>query len=297
MSRCNCLMVVLLLLAGGLLCAQATAQPGDPFAPIFQAIDQQQYDRACELLQPLVESNNARAIYVLAYMYQEGQGLPIDLQKANQLYAQSAALKFHPAMNNLGISYRDGRGLAQSYQQALELFTQAAALGNRQAALNTGLLYVNGHGVRRDYVEGYAWYLISDLDIARRFMAELEQKVLTAQDIDKAKARAQDLQRELDALEKDILNEGKPGGIAALVRTQNDGRVVVAAVAPGSKTAEMGLQSNDELIEVDGKPVKGLSQQEITTLLQGPAGSIINLRLKRGQQNVQLAFPREPIGN
>jgi C-terminal processing protease CtpA/Prc len=297
MSRCKCIVVALLLLTGALRSAPATAQPGDPFAPIFQAIDQQQYDRARELLQPLVEGNNARAIYILAYMYQAGQGLPVDLQKANELYAKSAALKFDPAVNNLGVSYRDGRGLAQSYQQALELFTQAAALGNRQAALNAGVLYVNGQGVRRDYVEGYAWYLIADTDVARRNMAELEQKVLTAQDIDKAKARAQDIRRELDALAAEILNEGKPGGIAALVSTQSDGRVVVTAVKPGSKTAEMGLQPDDELIEVDGKPVKGLSQQQIATLLQGPAGSIINLRLKRGQQNVQLAFPREPIGN
>jgi len=80
---------------------------------------------ARELLQPLVERNNARAIYVLAYMYQVGQGMPVDLQKSSQLYAKSAELKFNPAMNNLGVSYRDGRGVEQSYPQALELFTQA----------------------------------------------------------------------------------------------------------------------------------------------------------------------------
>jgi C-terminal processing protease CtpA/Prc len=297
MSHFKLTVVALLLIAGWWLCSPATAQQSDPFAPIFQAIDQQQYDRARELLQPLVERHKARALYVLAYMYQVGQGMPVDLQKANQLYAKSAKLTFAPAMNNLGVSYRDGRGLEQSYQQALELFTHAAALGNQQAALNTGVLYVNGQGVQRDYVAGYAWYLLSDTDIARRNMAELEQKVLTPQDIDTARARAKDIRRELDALAAEIRTAGKPGGIAALVNTQNDGRVVITAVQPGSKTAEMGMQPNDELVEVNGKPVKGLSQQQIAALLQGPTGSMINLHLRRGSQNVQLAFPRESIGN
>ena len=297
MSRVLFSVVMVLLTAGGWLCTLATAQQNDPFVPIFHAIDQQQYDRARQLLQPLVERNNGRAIYVLAYMYQVGQGMPVDLQKANQLYAKAVQLKFDPAMNNLGVSYRDGRGVQQNPKKALELFAQAAALGNQQAALNAGILYVNGLGVRRDYVEGYAWYLISDLDIARRNMAELEQKGLTSQDVDNARARARDMQRDLEALAAEIQQVGTPGGIAARVSRQNGGRAVITAVQPGSKTAEMGLQANDEIVAIDGKPVTGLSEQQITALLRGPTGSMIHLRLRRGKQNVQLTLQREPVGN
>lgn len=54
-------------------------------------------------------------------------------------------------MNNLGYMYDFGQGVPQNYQKAKQWYEEAAALGNPGAMRNVGILYEDSRGVPRDY--------------------------------------------------------------------------------------------------------------------------------------------------
>jgi len=55
---------------------------------------------------------------------------------------------------------------------------------------------------------------------------------------------------------------------------------------------ECGIKVNDVLVEVDGRSVANLSAEQAANLLKGPVDSNIQLKLTRGDSNVQIAGPR-----
>jgi len=257
------------------------------------AMDRHDYAAAWKLIDPLIAMEDARALFLAGLMMQDGLGAKQDLAKANELYARSSDAGFAPALGNLGVSYREGRGVQQNYGKALECFREAAMRGDSQAAVSAGALFVNGQGTDVDYVEGWAWYTLSNDELARKNMAELEQKVLKPDQLAQAKKRSAELLAERDKLMKEARAEGGPGTVPIVIAIK-DGKPVLTAVKPGSRALENGLEPGDVLHEIDGKSVAGMSVEEIQKLLAGPAGSSISLRLTRGDGNVMVVMPREP---
>ncbi len=85
------------------------------------------YAAAMDKWKPLAEDGSARAQFSVAFMYDNGQGVPHDYATAAQWY-MSAAEQGHP-----------------------------------DAAWNLGMMYASGQGIRRDYVEAYKWLSIAAL--------------------------------------------------------------------------------------------------------------------------------------
>ncbi len=54
--------------------------------------------------------------------------------------------------------YEKGQGVRQDYQKAAEWFEKAAAKGLAQAQFNLGVMYHNGEGVRQNYQTAREWY-------------------------------------------------------------------------------------------------------------------------------------------
>src|SRR6202007_2864630 len=74
------------------------------------------------------------------------------------LVQKAATAGYIDAMNDLGVLYQNGQGVAQNYDKAREWFQKAADAGNADAMNNLGELYYHGRGVARDHTPARDWH-------------------------------------------------------------------------------------------------------------------------------------------
>ncbi|GAB3368965.1 proteolytic complex protein CptA [Spongiibacter taiwanensis] len=77
---------------------------------------------------------------------------------------------------------------------------------------------------------------------------------------------------------------GEFGGLGIEVGQEN-GFVKVVAPIDDTPAQKAGIQPGDLIIQIDNKPVKGLSLQEAVTLMRGPKGSKVTLTILRSGTN------------
>lgn len=86
--------------------------------------------------------------------------------------------------------------------------------------------------------------------------------------------------------------EGRVEGIGATVDTDADGNIYVVSVIRGAAAEAAGVLPGDIFWEVDGRSVVGISQNELVTLVRGPAGSQVTITFKRGDTFVTFTMTR-----
>jgi TPR repeat protein len=164
--------------------AQAAIQAGDKV-------------RALGIYTMLAQEGNAKAEYNLGQMYISGDGVPQDVETAQNWYRRSAehgyseaqytlgalhfrqvvALKSHEeavdwyrkaaeqgharSQLNLGDLYFKGEVVQQDVPTALEWYRKAAGQGNGEAQHHLGVIYANGEGVNKDPVTGFMWLTLA----------------------------------------------------------------------------------------------------------------------------------------
>lgn len=138
-------------------------------------IDDGEYAEALSQLNPLVESGDAKALFVLGNMHALGQGVAKDNAMAIRLYRDSAQKRHNPAANALGDFYfGNGKNeLAPDLTQAVRWYLTAAAngdpyaydrvyriasKGHAGAQFGLGELYDGGIGVPVYPAEAARWY-------------------------------------------------------------------------------------------------------------------------------------------
>lgn len=101
---------------------------------------------------------------------------------------------------------------------------------------------------------------------------------------------------ENDIEEYMYMQTGEYGGIGALV-TDIDGKIIVVDPYEGFSAQKNGVRAGDEIIEVNGSPVKGKKSDDVRPLLKGQAGSPIKLKIIHAGQTtpVELSLMREEI--
>lgn len=104
------------------------------------------------------QSGHARAMYNLALMLKNGEGVPEDDAEAVKWLHAAAEKGVAGAMNSLGRSYDEGEGVAIDDAQAVVWYRAAAENGNLSAMRNLGLMLKNGEGVTEDDVEAVKWF-------------------------------------------------------------------------------------------------------------------------------------------
>jgi carboxyl-terminal processing protease len=69
----------------------------------------------------------------------------------------------------------------------------------------------------------------------------------------------------------------------------------ITGTVPGSPAAEAGLMAGDQLIKVGDKDLKGVTADEATSLIQGPAGTKVTLTVSRGGEPLTYTLTRAQI--
>jgi len=84
------------------------------------------------------EQGNASTQYNLGWMYDNGEGVPQDYEKAVKWYRLAAEQGYSLAQLGLGVMYDNGKGVPQDYQEAVKWYRRAAEQGNAAAQYNLG---------------------------------------------------------------------------------------------------------------------------------------------------------------
>ena len=156
--------------------AQAQCDMGDDY--FFEAFDADiedkdvLYRKAIYWYHRAAQKGHAASQYNLAYQYEHGLGIEIDLEQAVYWYRRAANQGYGAAENNLGHLYETGCGLPQDYAQALHWyghgvrqdlyqavywFAQSAASGYKEGMKNYARALEKGEGVEKDTVEAACW--------------------------------------------------------------------------------------------------------------------------------------------
>lgn len=115
--------------------------------------------RAAECYRDAAQRGHIEAMYNLALMYDNGEGMDEDNVAAVEWYAKAAEADYPAALNNLGIMYQNGEGVDVDAEQALEWYKKAANLGHLSGMYNLALMYDTGGVVTEDNIAAAEWYL------------------------------------------------------------------------------------------------------------------------------------------
>lgn len=100
------------------------------------------------------------AIFTLATLHDRGfDSIPVDSMRSTELYRESAAAGYLPAMNYLGYRLLSGEvsALGSDAAEGLRWLEKAATAGDVKAASNLGWLLTEGKYVERDYSKAAFW--------------------------------------------------------------------------------------------------------------------------------------------
>ncbi len=84
-------------------------------------------------------------------------------------------------------------------------------------------------------------------------------------------------------------------GIGAELSANNSKQVIVISPLKGSPAANAGLESNDVIIDVNGKTTVGMTLEQVVNEIRGKAGTTVTLTIQRGKQQINLNIKRADI--
>ncbi|MBP6090312.1 MAG: S41 family peptidase [Crocinitomicaceae bacterium] len=87
-----------------------------------------------------------------------------------------------------------------------------------------------------------------------------------------------------------LMTTGQYGGIGSLIRSI-DGFTYIAEPFENNPAVKAGLKAGDKILSIDGKSMKGLSSDDVTTYLKGPKGTKIAIEIDRqntGKQTISV---------
>lgn len=86
--------------------------------------------------------------------------------------------------------------------------------------------------------------------------------------------------QEIQKLQRQLSGEEKDDAIGIAVENK-DGRVFVSFVMYGTAAYEEGIEVGDEIVTVNGKPVKGMDEKELAAIVKAKEGTKVTLVVRR----------------
>lgn len=94
-------------------------------------------------------------------MYDLGNGVPIDQQKAIVYYKEAALKSDADAQSALATYFYTGEEVPKDLATARKLFIAAARQGQPDAMFNLGVMSANGEADARDMAMAYVWFTLA----------------------------------------------------------------------------------------------------------------------------------------
>lgn len=118
---------------------------------------QKKYYKSAQVFHGLARAGNIRAKFMMGTIYEQGLGVPPDLNAAAFWYQKAASGGNPSAQYNLGIFYQFGKGVQKSDSDAALWLLRAANNGHGKAQNNLSTFYFTGVGVKKDNAEAWKW--------------------------------------------------------------------------------------------------------------------------------------------
>ncbi|MDH5178046.1 MAG: hypothetical protein OEZ39_16200 [Gammaproteobacteria bacterium] len=94
------------------------------------ALTKKEYEKALKLLEPLVKNEIPGALGLLGVMYQLGEGVPLNGEKAVELLTRAVELGDGTAAHNLGTIYSGGLpDIEKNYEKSKMYYRKAKEMG------------------------------------------------------------------------------------------------------------------------------------------------------------------------
>lgn len=191
-----------------------------------RAFDNKEWINAVAELRPLVEQGDARAMFLLGTMYNDGNGVLRNPHTALGLYKQAAALGNAQSMLALATMYQSGSSGYVSYKHAAKWFERCSKLGDQACAFFYGLALLRGDPTgktdfKTDNIGAYTWLRIASqktdytkmqtaaIEAARMLSGRLSTQEMKKADETAAAFKPVDLSS-LGPLPDDVPDEKKP---------------------------------------------------------------------------------------
>lgn len=137
--------------ASTLLCLSAAAHADD--ATGIVSFRQGRFAEAYQTWHAAFEAGDGRAARLIGVMYDAGEGVTQNRERALDWYRRAAELGDPAGMLNVAILYDSGNGLPRNRVEAARWYSRAARLHEGRAEYDLALMYTDGDGVARDPVE------------------------------------------------------------------------------------------------------------------------------------------------
>jgi TPR repeat protein len=137
---------------------EVAAQYQRAYSLLFNPHSTPDYTSALPLLRFSASQHFAPAEFLLGYLYDHGQGVPLDYAQAVEHYRAAASLGHGGAENNLGGLYQYGRGVPKDIHLAFQHYRAAAEHGNVMGEYNLATFYHLGYATPPDVVEAAKWF-------------------------------------------------------------------------------------------------------------------------------------------
>lgn len=149
-----------------------TALAGLPEA--ISAYETKQYPQAIEEFQYLADEGDATAMFYLAQMYSNGQGVEKDEKKALELLQKADAAGNEQAATELAKRLMNDPSVESNPEAAIEYLKKAAYNGDVDALYELGELYAKGeNGVQKEFTYAFGYYLMGALKGDKRAQHKL----------------------------------------------------------------------------------------------------------------------------
>ncbi|MGQ9838810.1 MAG: S41 family peptidase [Cyanobacteriota bacterium] len=171
---------------------------------------------------------------------------------------------------------------------------QASRWGEEQQLIAQAWAYVDRAYVDPDF-NGQNWWQVRQRVLSK----PLTERQQTYRAIEEMLATLGDpFTRFLDRehyLSLQTSTAGELTGVGLQIAIDDQGSVRVVAPMEGTPAEQAGIQSQDEILEVDGLPVAGLSLDEVAERMRGRSGTPVTLTLKRQDRIWELELVRQSI--
>lgn len=260
-------------------------RPAERSAAARTAFEQQDYDLALELWEPLARAGQAEAQYGLAQLYGSGLGVSPDLERAANWYERAAEQGYARAQYELGWLYANGLGRERDLERAVRWYQRAAEQGFAEAQYQLGFYQFYGQGVPPDPEAARNW-----------FQAAAEQGIAEAQyRLGLQYLEGQGVPRDLERAERWLRQASRQGLREAIPYLAAIENARASSLLEGASTAQGALPEATAAPRAAALPEEALNDDIFALAREGSPEQLIRAVVSGAEVNARDPYGQTPL--